>query len=63
MAWIIAAITGSLLGFVMFILTLFAWITHVVVCIKTASWILLIIGAFVFPIGVIHGWAIWFGIV
>lgn len=39
-----------------------AWVTHVVVCIKTASWILLLFGAVVAPIGVIHGWGIWFGV-
>lgn len=38
-----------------------AWATHVVVSIKTASWILLIIGIFVPPIGWIHGFAFWFG--
>lgn len=39
-----------------------AWITHVVVCIKTASWLFLIAGAILAPIGVIHGIGVWFGI-
>lgn len=38
-----------------------AWLTHVVVCIKTASWVLLIIGAIFFPIGIVHGVGTWFG--
>lgn len=38
-----------------------AWITHVVVCIKTASWILLVFGIVVPPIGLIHGVGSWFG--
>lgn len=51
---IICAILTSLLGF-------FAWLTHVIVCIKTASWGFLIAGAIAFPIGVIHGFMIWLG--
>lgn len=39
-----------------------AWITHVVVCLKTASWGFLIAGAIVFPIAWIHGTGIWFGL-
>lgn len=38
-----------------------AWITHVVVCIKTASWLFLIAGAIAAPVGVIHGVGVWFG--
>jgi len=39
-----------------------AWTTHVIVCIKTASWILLLFGCIVAPIGVIHGIGVWFGV-
>lgn len=39
-----------------------AWITHVVVCIKAAAWILLLFGCFIFPVGVIHGFGVWFGV-
>lgn len=38
-----------------------AWITHVILCIKSTSWILLIFGIIVPPIGLIHGFASWFG--
>lgn len=38
-----------------------AWITHVVVCLKTAAWGFLIAGAILFPIGIIHGIGLWFG--
>lgn len=38
-----------------------AWVTHVVVCIKTTSWILLVFGIVVPPIGLIHGIGSWFG--
>jgi hypothetical protein len=39
-----------------------SWITHIVVCLKTASWGFLIAGAIVFPIAWIHGTGIWLGI-
>lgn len=39
-----------------------AWITHVVVCLKTASWGFLIAGAIMFPVAVIHGTGAWFGV-
>lgn len=38
-----------------------SWITHVVVCLKTASWGFLIAGAIFFPVAMIHGTGIWFG--
>lgn len=38
-----------------------AWITHVVYCINHELWIFLLAGGLVAPIGVIHGWGIWFG--
>lgn len=38
-----------------------SWITHIVVCIKTASWGFLIAGALFFPIANVHGTGIWFG--
>lgn len=38
-----------------------AWLTHIIVCIKAASWGLLIAGAIMFPIGIIHGAGSWFG--
>ena len=38
-----------------------AWVTHVVVTIIAKEWIFLAIGAFVPPIGVIHGWMVWLG--
>jgi len=39
-----------------------AWITHIVVCLKTVAWGFLIAGAIVFPIAWIHGTGVWFGI-
>ncbi|KKM55940.1 hypothetical protein LCGC14_1552130 [marine sediment metagenome] len=38
-----------------------AWLTHVIVTIKAAAWILLLSGAIFAPIGIVHGISIWFG--
>jgi len=38
-----------------------AWVTHIVVCIKTVAWGFLIAGAIVFPVAWIHGTGLWFG--
>jgi hypothetical protein len=38
-----------------------AWLTHVIHCLIHAKYLLLIAGAFVAPVGVIHGVGIWFG--
>lgn len=39
-----------------------AWLTHVVVCIKTATWGFLIAGAIFGPVAVVHGTGCWFGL-
>jgi len=38
-----------------------AWFTHVIVCLSSAKYLLLIAGAFVFPVGIIHGVSVWLG--
>ena len=46
------------------LLALAGWITHIVACIaaNTASAVaLLLVGMGLFPLGVLHGWSIWFG--
>lgn len=39
-----------------------AWLTHVIHCINNEEWFFLIAGAIAAPIGVIHGFGIWFGV-
>lgn len=51
----VIAIIGLVMGSVA------AWLTHVIVCIQTASWLFLIAGAIVAPIAIVHGVGIWFG--
>jgi len=49
--------------FVVFIVApISAWVTHIIISIKTASWVLLVVGSVVFPVGIVHGAAVWFGI-
>lgn len=50
------------LGFAIIILFPAAWITHVIHCLMLGKYLLLIAGAFVFPVGIIHGVGIWFGV-
>lgn len=52
----------TLAAIVAFLVSLAAWVTHVIVCLKTAAWGFLIAGAIVAPIGVIHGIGIWFNV-
>lgn len=51
----------ELLGVALFLASVVAWFTHVVVCIKAASWGFLIAGAVFFPIAIVHGVGVWFG--
>jgi hypothetical protein len=39
-----------------------AWVTHVIVCIQHAAWVLLAFGCIVAPVGVVHGVGVWLGV-
>ena len=41
--------------------TIPAWFTHVIVTIRAEQWLFLLAGAIFAPIGVLHGWGLWFG--
>lgn len=47
---------------IVFMLFLGAWFTHVVSSIANHEFVLLLGGAICFPIGIIHGIGIWFGV-
>ncbi len=54
---------GGLMASTVFgLLVLAGWLTHIIVTIQAAKWILLLAGAILFPIGIIHGWGLWFGL-
>jgi len=57
-----AGVIGAGIGLGMALWLIAAWFTHVIVCLKTASWGFLIAGAIVFPIAWIHGTGLWFGV-
>lgn len=48
-----------LIPVLLWLVCVFAWLTHVVVCIQSASYVLLLAGALVFPIGIVHGVGLW----
>ncbi len=56
---------GSPLEFLFFValgsllISFAAWLTHVVVSIRSGEWLFLIAGAIAFPVGVVHGIGIW----
>lgn len=51
------------IGLIIFMAWAFlSWITHIVVCLKTASWGFLIAGALLAPVAWIHGTGVWFGV-
>lgn len=52
----------TLVAIVAFLVAFAGWITHIVVCLKTAAWGFLIAGAIFAPIGVIHGIGLWFNV-
>ena len=47
---------------VLALMSIVAWFTHVFHCLFAAKYILLLVGAIIAPIGVIHGVGLWFGI-
>lgn len=55
------ALSSLIILVLFFVLPFIAWVTHVVYCIAHAAWVLLIVGALAFPIGIIHGIMVWFG--
>jgi hypothetical protein len=50
-----------LVAIILWLSTAAAWVTHVVATITAGAWGLLLIGALIAPIGVIHGVMIWLG--
>ena len=52
----------DLFGMSALFLLVAAWVTHIIACLIQAKYLLLIAGAFVFPVGIIHGVGLWFGV-
>jgi hypothetical protein len=47
---------GGFIGILCFI----AWLTHIFWCFGHAAWGFLVAGAIFFPIGILHGFYLWF---
>ena len=55
--------TIGFIAIMVFVLVMIgAWLTHIFHCLFAAKYLLLIAGAFIAPVGVIHGIGIWFGV-
>ena len=49
------------IGMIVGIVAVLAWFTHVIVCLGAGKWGFLVAGALFFPIGIVHGFGVWFG--
>ena len=47
---------GAIIGFLCFA----AWLTHIFTCFAHGFWGFLVAGAIFFPIGILHGFYLWF---
>ncbi len=54
--------TGGYILMFIVLTTIAAWTTHIIHCLVYAKYLLLIAGGFIFPVGVVHGIGIWFGV-
>lgn len=52
---------AGLIGLCMFLVCLAGWFTHIVDCLMHQLYVLLLVGVFVFPVGIFHGIGVWFG--
>lgn len=50
------------IGWIIGVACFLAWLTHIYVCFSGNRWGFLIAGALFFPIAIIHGIGIWFGV-
>jgi len=53
------AATG-LISMAFIVACIFAWFTHIFTCFAAGLWGFLVAGAIFFPIGVLHGFWLWF---
>lgn len=51
-----------LVGLAVALVPVAAWFTHVITCLNEGAWGFLIAGALFFPIAIVHGIGIWFGV-
>ena len=42
--------------------TLGAWVQHFITSVSQEMWVLMVLGAIAPPIGMLHGWLVWLGV-
>ncbi|APX92579.1 hypothetical protein BWR19_06275 [Halomonas sp. 1513] len=52
---------SSVIGMALMLISVAAWLTHVITSLSEGWWGFLIAGALFFPIGIIHGIGLWLG--
>lgn len=53
---------SAAVGGLIFLACIVAWFTHLYTCFTDERWGFLIAGAIFFPIAIVHGVGIWFGV-
>jgi hypothetical protein len=51
---------SSFIGFTVIMVSILAWLNHILTCFSQELWGFLIAGALFFPIGILHGIYLWF---
>jgi len=52
----------NIVGFCVFLIGFGAWLQHLYTCFTDEAWGFLIAGAIFFPVAIVHGLGIWFGV-
>lgn len=53
--------SAGFIALFVFAISLAGWLTHIVDCLMHQLYVLLLVGVFVFPVGIFHGIGVWFG--
>ena len=58
----ITAVGGIIFTIAIIVATAGAWIQHFITTVSEEMWVLLVVGAILPPVGVLHGWLVWVGV-
>jgi hypothetical protein len=53
--------SGGVILLLVMVVCFAGWFTHIVDCLIHQLYVLLLVGVFVFPVGIFHGIGVWFG--
>lgn len=51
----------TLIGAMLGLAVMAAWITHIIVAIVAKAWLFMIVGALIAPVAIAHGVSVWLG--